>query len=77
MYFVHSGVQYESLPEAVPYPAMPDIKVNKEGVAKLLHVLKLNPSKASRPDLIPARVLKLFANEIAPFLLGQFQGIGV
>ena len=50
---------------------MPDIKVNKEGVTKLLH--KLNPSKASGPDLIPARILKELAVEIAPFLTTIFQ----
>ena len=50
---------------------MPDIKVNKEGVAKLLH--KLNPSKASGPDLIPARILKELAVEIAPFLTTIFK----
>ena len=50
---------------------MPEIKVNKEGVTKLLH--KLNPSKASGPDLIPARILKELAVEIAPFLTTIFQ----
>ena len=59
------------MPDDVPYPAMPDIKVNKEGVTKLLH--KLNPSKASGPDLIPARILKNMAFEIAPFLTTIFQ----
>lgn len=50
---------------------MPDIKVTKEGVVKLL--LKLNPSKASGPDLLPARVLKELAIQIAPFLTIIFQ----
>ena len=54
-----------------PYPSMPEIKVNKEDVTKLLH--KLNPSKASGPDLIPARILKELAVEIAPFLTTIFQ----
>ena len=58
-------------PDGVPYPSMPEIKVNKEGVTKLLH--KLNPSKASGPDLIPARILKELAVEIAPFLTTIFQ----
>ena len=49
MNFVHSGVQYENLPEGVPYPAMLDIKVNKEGVAKLLHKLTL----VNHQDQIP------------------------
>ena len=59
------------MPDDVPYPAMPDIKVNKEGVTKLLH--KLNPSKASGPDLLPARILKVLAVEIAPLLTMIFQ----
>ena len=58
-------------PDVVPYPAISDIKVNKEGVTKLLH--KLNPNKASGPDLIPARILKDLAVEIAPFLATIFQ----
>ena len=56
-------------PDGVPYPAMPDIKVNKEGVTKL----QLNPSKASGPDLIPARIPKELAVEIAPLLTTIFQ----
>ena len=50
---------------------MPDIKVTKAGVMKLLS--KLNPSKTSGPDLLPARVLKELAIEIAPFLTIIFQ----
>ena len=59
------------MPNGVPYPLMPDIKVNKDGVPKLLH--KLNPSQASGPDFIPAKILKELAVEIAPFLTTIFQ----
>ena len=58
-------------PEDQPFPAMPEISVTKEGVFKLL--LKLNPNKATGPDLLPARILKDMANEIAPILTAIFQ----
>ena len=38
--------------------------MTEEGVRKLLR--KLNPNKASGPDLIPARILKDMADEISP-----------
>ena len=43
---------------------MEEITLTEEGVRKLL--LKLNPHKASAPDLIPARILKDMADEISP-----------
>ena len=58
-------------PEGQPFSAMPEISVTKEGVFKLL--LKLNPNKATGPDLLPARILKDMANEIAPILTTIFQ----
>ena len=45
---------------------MSDITITTEGVAKLLHYL--NPNKATGPDDIPARILQLAANELAPAL---------
>ena len=47
-------------------PIMPEIIVTIYGVKKLLS--KLNPYKASGPDLVPSRFLKEFANEISPAL---------
>ena len=47
-------------------PAMPDIIITTEGVAKLLH--DLNPNKATEPDEVPAKILQLAANELAPAL---------
>ena len=58
-------------PDGTPFPSMPEIEVINEGVVKLL--LKLNPNKASGPDLLPARVLKEMATEIGPFLTIIFQ----
>ena len=51
-------------PEGQPFPAMPEILVTK---------LKLNPNKATGPDLLPARILKDMANEIARILTTIFQ----
>ena len=53
-------------PSGTPYPSMPDISINNEGVEKLLK--KLNPNKACGPDSITGRVLKDLAEEISPFL---------
>ena len=46
-------------------------KIDNNGVIKLLS--RLNPSKASDPDLLPTRVLKEAATEIAPYLCFIFQ----
>ena len=50
---------------------MSDIRVTDEGVAKLLQ--KLNPNKATGPDMLPARILKELATEISPFLTLIYQ----
>ena len=52
-------------------PAMPDIIITTEGVAKLLHCL--NPNKATGPDEVHAKILQLAANELAPTLSLIFQ----
>eukprot|EP00745_Piridium_sociabile_P024159 TRINITY_DN38010_c0_g1_i18.p1 TRINITY_DN38010_c0_g1~~TRINITY_DN38010_c0_g1_i18.p1 ORF type:complete len:273 (+),score=57.69 TRINITY_DN38010_c0_g1_i18:147-965(+) len=49
-----------------PYPGIDSLTINPEGVAKLLR--NLNPAKASGPDNIPNRVLKVCADAIAPSL---------
>ena len=58
-------------PEGQPYPPIPDIDISREGVLKLLK--KINPNKASGPDMIPARILKDLAEELAPILTEIFQ----
>ena len=45
---------------------MPNIHIDNNGEIKLLS--GLNPSKANGPDLLPTRVLKEAATEIAPYL---------
>ena len=58
-------------PDGTPFPSMPDISVQTDGVLKLLR--KVNPNKACGPDMIPARVLKQHADAIAPLLSLFFQ----
>ena len=52
-------------------PPMPNITIYVDGVLKLLK--DLNPNKSSGPDEIPARLLKLAAEELAPALSLIFQ----
>ncbi|MEW8547660.1 MAG: reverse transcriptase family protein [Candidatus Thiodiazotropha sp.] len=54
-----------------PVSSMPDILFTVPGIEKLLN--NLNPAKASGPDLVPARILKLASREIAPVLSVIFQ----
>jgi len=57
------------LPDS-PYPMIPDTTFSVDGILQLLDSLDIN--KASGPDNIPARVLKLCAPEIAPVLAVLF-----
>ncbi|KAK3096436.1 hypothetical protein FSP39_000095 [Pinctada imbricata] len=50
---------------------MPDIKIDSRGVHKLLKGLK--PHKATGPDMVPARLLKDFADEFSTILTRLFQ----
>ena len=49
-----------------PHPAMTNIVFNTDGIEKLLS--NLNPRKACGPDLIPIRVMRETAKQIAPIL---------
>lgn len=53
------------------FSCMPEIHVNVNGVQKLLS--ELNIHKATGPDEIPSRILKDYANEIAPALTVIFR----
>jgi len=53
------------------YPDITDLGISTEGVEKLLS--NLNVSKASGPVLIPCRLLKGHAVEIAPILAEIFR----
>ena len=50
---------------------MPNVTIDIDGVITLLQ--RINPSKATGPDLIPMRVLKGAASAIAPYLCFTFQ----
>ena len=57
--------------EGPSYPPIPDLTIREEGIEKLL--AGLNPSKASGPDEIPARLLKELAKELAPVVTSLFK----
>ena len=48
------------------YSSIPDVSFSTDGILKLIKSLNIN--KASGPDNIPARVLTICAEEIAPIL---------
>ena len=50
---------------------MPDIRINKKGVQKLLK--DLSPHKATGPDEVPSRILKIGAEELSPALVKLYQ----
>ena len=58
----------DTLPNLGPsnHPTMPDFQITLDGVTKLLK--DLNPHKAPGPDGVPAQILKIAAEEIAPSL---------
>ena len=53
------------------YTSMPDIVIKRNGVKKILK--ELNPHKATGPDDLPSRILKLGAGELAPALVKLYQ----
>ena len=53
------------------YPPIDDLIIKEDGVLKLLQ--GLNPSKASGPDEIPARLLKNLATELTPAITETFR----
>ena len=54
-----------------PPPRVGHLHIHRPGVEKQLQ--QLNPTKASGPDEIPPRLLKLIAHEIAPALSFLYQ----
>jgi len=49
-----------------PYPNIPPIEVSVSGITSLLY--DLDPTKSSRSDKIPSKLMKLLAYEILPCL---------
>ena len=70
---VFTDENLDSIPvtEGPNLPDMPSITILPEGVLKLLR--NLNPSKATGPDAIPAKILKECAESLAPVLAKIFQ----
>ena len=54
-----------------PYPTIGHLHIHRPGVVKQLK--NINPAKASGPDELPPKLLKLVAHEIAPALSFIFQ----
>ena len=52
------------------YPSIRNLSITLKGVQKLLE--KINSSKAAGPDLIPGRMLNMFAPELAPIVHAIF-----
>ena len=50
---------------------MPDIQIKEKGVQKLLK--ELNSHKATGPDEVPSRILKIGAEELAPALVKLYK----
>ena len=55
----------------IDYPIMPDIKIDLNGISKLLS--NLNPSKAAGPDALKPIILKNLNTTIAPIIQILFQ----
>ncbi len=71
--FTHEDPDPSTLPQMPPspYPDMPPIEINVDGVKKLLQ--NINVTKAIGPDLIANQSLKIAADEVAPILQFIFQ----
>ena len=69
--FIEEDLSNLPLMPPSPYECMPDIIFPAEGLKKQL--LKIKIDKASGPDLIPARILRDAASELAVVLSSLFQ----
>ena len=50
---------------------MPDIHITQKGVEKL--ITNINPNKATGPDGLSPRILKVLSSQIAPILTKSFE----
>ena len=69
--FTRENVSTVPVISGVSFPDMDDIQIDVNGVAQLLS--SLDPQKATGPDKIPTRFLKLFSMELAPCLTLLYQ----
>ena len=57
--------------EGPSYPPIPPLNIYNTGVEKLM--ANLNPSKASGPDQVPGKLLKVLSSELSPVLTHIFR----
>ena len=69
--FTEEGTHQDHIQGPSPYRDIGHLHIHRPGVEKQLQ--QLNPSKASGPDELSPRLLKLIAHEIAPPLAFLFQ----
>ena len=69
--FTEEGTHLDHIQGPSPYRDIGHLHTHRPGVEKQLQ--QLNPSKASGPDELSPRLLKLIAREIAPPLASLFQ----
>ena len=69
--FTRENVSTIPLISGLSFSDMDNIQIDVNGVAQLL--FNLDPQKATGPDKIPTRFLKMFAMEIAPCLTLLYQ----
>ena len=59
-----------NLPPSRTWPSMPDLTIHPEGVLKLMK--NMDENKSPGPDSIPAKIIKSYADELAPALSHNF-----
>ena len=64
--FTSTHVSESESPQSTPFPSINDVHVTTQGIVNLIN--KMKPNKASDPDKIPARLLKLIPREAATIL---------
>ena len=69
--FTSTHVSESESPQSTPFPSINDVHVTTQGIVNLIN--KMKPNKASVPDKIPARLLKLIPREAATILKVVFQ----
>ena len=69
--FTNEDLEYMPAMNNSPFTSAPDIHFSAHGIKKQLE--NIQPDKASGPDMIPAKVLKETASELAPVFASIFE----